>query len=228
MLTADHHRRIAEAVAAAEARTSGEIACILTQEVSAYPETTLAWAAGTALVVPALALWLGLNPATLGLLNGGWTVAHAGGMGAAISAGVLGYVLVQAAIFAGVALLLTLVPALRRALTPPFIKQRRVRRMAMQHFLALGVHLDEDRTGVLIFASLHDRRVEILADKAIHEEVGQAVWNEATRAVVDGMRGGDPGTGFVAAVEICGGALARRYPSLGPRANALPDKLVEL
>ena len=227
MLDADHHRRITEAVEAAEARTSGEIACILTQEVSAYPETTLAWAAGGALIVPPLALWLGLRPDTLNTLMGDWSAASPGTMGPALAVVLAGYVGAQALIFGAVALLLSLVPSLRRALTPRVVKNKRVKRAALQYFLALGVHLSEERTGVLIFASLHDRQVEILADAAIHRKVGQTAWDQATAAVVSGMRDGDPGDGFVRAVEICGAALAEHYPAQGPRANHLADGLVE-
>ncbi|MFX9016004.1 hypothetical protein ABTN29_20160, partial [Acinetobacter baumannii] len=45
-----------------EAGTTGEIFCIVTAEVSQYREIPLAWAAGTALVVPPLLLFFGLQP----------------------------------------------------------------------------------------------------------------------------------------------------------------------
>ena len=227
MLSADHHRQIMEAVAAAEAKTRGEIACILAQEVSAYPETTIAWAAGAALVLPPLGLFIGLRPDVIDAALGGWSVAHpAAGSGLMEMLG--GYAIAQGVIFGVVAALLTFMPKLRRALTPPAVKRRRVKLMALQHFLAMGVHQDESRTGVLIFAALGEHQVEIVADKAIHEKVGQTAWNEAAGAVVAGMRGGEPGEGFVRAVQICGAALATHYPSRGKKANALPDRLVEL
>ena len=41
------------------------------------------------------------------------------------------------------------------------------------------------------------------------------------------MKAGDPGGGFVAAIEICGEALAEHFPDdAGP--NLVPDRPVEI
>ena len=42
------------------------------------------------------------------------------------------------------------------------------------------------------------------------------------------MKRGRPADGFVRAVELCGDALAEHFPSQGPRANALSDRLREI
>jgi putative membrane protein len=120
------------------------------------------------------------------------------------------------------------VPPVRRVLTPPTLKRRRVHRAALQQFLATGLHVSEGRTGVVIFASTHDRRVELLADDATHEAVGERVWTAAVSAVQDGMRRRAPADGFVRAVELCGAALAEHFPSQGPHANAMSDRLREI
>ena len=80
----------------------------------------------------------------------------------------------------------------------------------------------------MIFAAQHDRRVELLADDAIHEAVGETAWRSAVAAVQDGMRRGQAADGFVRAVEICGEALATHFPSTGPHANTLSDRLREI
>jgi putative membrane protein len=98
----------------------------------------------------------------------------------------------------------------------------------MQQFLATGLHASADRTGVVIFASEADRRVELLADDAIHAAVGDVAWNAAVKAVQDGMRRRDPAAGFVKAIQICGDALAEHFPSTGPHVNTLSDRLLEL
>jgi len=227
MLSEADHRKIEAAVQAAEARTSGEIVCILSQEVSNYRETPLAWAAAAALLLPPLALFAGWQPGAL--LNPGadWTASQVGAVGTLVAHALESYAIVQVILFAIVAAVVA-IPPVRRLLTPTTLKRHRVHTAAMQQFLATGLHASADRTGVVIFASQADRRVELLADDAIHAAVGDVAWNAAVKAVQDGMKKRDPATGFVNAINICGDALAEHFPSTGPHANALSDRLLEL
>jgi putative membrane protein len=233
MITEAQQREIMAAVAAAEARTDGEVVCVFARQVSHYPEISLAAGAFAALAIPPLALALGLHPGVLlhqvltatGALSG-WSTA--GLPQDAETMMILdGYAVVQAVLFTSVALLAS-VPPIRRLLTPGALKRHRVHKSAWAQFVATGLHTTEGVTGVLIFASLDDRVVEIVAEEAIHQKVGDKVWNAAVAAVRKGMKARDPVKGFVTAIEICGGALAEHFPSTGPRANAVSDRLVEL
>jgi putative membrane protein len=225
MLKPQDHARIAAAIHAAEEKTSGEIFCLVAEEVSKYREVPLAWAAAVALILPPLALLAGLHPWTLvAFSDGGW--GDAPGFGQALS-GALGiYALVQAALFALTAAIVS-IPVVRRGLTPRFLVRHRVKRTAFAHFASTGLSHVEDRTGVLIFACLSDRQVELVADEAIHREVGDVAWNAAVAALVAGVKSADPASGFVRAVEICGAALAEHFPPAGPHAPH-GDGVVEL
>ena len=225
MLSEADHQRVAAAVAAAEARTTGEIVCILAREVSNYREVPLAFAAAVALIGPPLALLLGLPPQALTPWASDWSAAA--GPGLSLVRALEAYGLLQVVLFAVVAGLAS-IPAVRRGLTPAPLKRHRVHRAALQQFLATGLHASPDRTGVVIFASQHDRRVELLADDAIHDAVGETAWNAAVAAVQDGMKRGRPADGFVRAVELCGEALATHFPATGPHANQLSDRLREI
>jgi putative membrane protein len=227
MLSEADHRKIEAAVQAAEARTSGEIVCILSHEVSSYRETPLAWAAAAALLLPPLARLAGWRPGGLLGLATDWTASQVGAVDTLIAHSLDSYAVVQVLLFAITAAIVT-IPPVRRRLTPTPLKRHRVHRAAMQQFLATGLHASADRTGVVIFASQADRRVELLADDAIHAAVGDVAWNAAVKAVQDGMRRRDPASGFVQAIQICGDALAEHCPSTGPHANALSDRLLEL
>ena len=223
ILTASDHDRIAAAVAAAEEKTSGEIVCILTREVSEYRETPLAWAAAAALLLPPIAVLLGFDPASLAAARE-WS---AGADSLSLLETIAWYTAAQGAVFLGV-LLLVMTPSIRRVLTPSPLKAHRVHKAAMTQFLATGLTNAADRTGVVIFASLADRKVEVLADTLIHKAVGDPVWDKAVAAVLAGMKRGSPGDGFVEAVGVCGEALAQHFPSTGERVNALSDKPIEL
>jgi putative membrane protein len=65
---------------------------------------------------------------------------------------------------------------------------------------------------VLIFASLAERRVQIIGDEDIHAKVGDAVWEAAIAAALSHIKAGDTAGGLIAAVKLCGDALAEHFP----------------
>jgi putative membrane protein len=98
---------------------------------------------------------------------------------------------------------------------------------AEQAFLEHGLHQTRQGTGVLVFASLRERRAEIIGDRGIHERMGNAEWQRAVDALVDGMRRGAPGEGFEVAIDQVGATLAQHFPRGDgePVPNELPDAL---
>jgi putative membrane protein len=221
--TADHER-IAEAIAQAEMTTAGEIYCVVADEVSDYRETPIAWAAGTALVVPAFALLLGFRPDSLTALFGGWEVGHAAAADATVFSALTTYILLQAAVFVIVALLAA-VPPVRRALTPESVKAERVHAAAVQQFVARGMHRTEGGTGVLLFVALTDHRAEVIADEGIYAAAPHQVWDEVVALLIGGIKRGQPGDGFVAAIERTGQILAQHVPPTDANPNERPDEL---
>jgi putative membrane protein len=193
-------KRVVEAIGAAEARTAGEIFCVVAQSSSNYHLVPIAWAALVALLLPLPAIYLTAWPA--GTIY-----------------------LAQLAVFVSVAAGLS-VPPVRFRIVPKRAKQQRAHAEAMRQFLAQGLHLTEQRTGVLIFASVAERYAEIIADRGISAKVGNEVWQQAVDALVDAIKAGRPGDGFVAAVERCGAVLAQHFPPGAIRRDELPNKLV--
>ncbi len=223
-LSEAEHDRIAAAVAAAEDRTAGEIYCVLAPKVSDYRETPLAWAAGAALVLPALAVLAGWRPETLLDLINGWSAGHAAGSSFAALAV---YALSQAVVFLLAALLVAAAPV-RRLLTPASLKAERVHKAAMEQFLAKGLHLTKGRTGVLLFASLAERRAEVIADEGIYAAAPKEVWDDVVQLLIAGLERKKPADGFVAAIQKSGEILAAHVPPGPDNPNELPDRLVEL
>ena len=203
MLSKSDQKRIADAVAAAEDRTQGEITCVLAQEVSNYREVPLGWAALVALGLPPLLVLAGLQRLALADIFSSWTDDSVRMVEDLIVRALSSYALAAGgALFLAVALVASL-PAIRRVLTPGALKRHRVRQVARHHFVAIGYKLGHQVPHILIFASLKDRRVELVAHKAIHEAVGQALWDEAVAAVTRGMKAGRPADGFVTRHHAC-------------------------
>jgi putative membrane protein len=227
MLSTIDKDRITEAVTKAEENSSGEIVCALATEVSTYREVPLAWAAAVALAAPPIALALGVRPLTAG--DGGlWLIAQASSIEWQLTLALVLYASLQIVLFLVVALVVH-IPAVRRRLTPRSLKAHRVAQAAQHHFAAVSARTTDSDTGVLIFVALIDRQVQILADAAIHQKCGDAVWTRAAQAIAKAMRhGADPTGGIVEAIEICGAALREHFPADGARAHAYPSRPIEV
>jgi putative membrane protein len=219
MLDKADHQRVHDAILEAEQATSGEIFCVVAHESSPYRETPFAWAAAAALTIPPLALILGAAPAEqmVALASQDWSVNAPGGGWTDLTPLVLGYSAAQAALFA-LGLLIFGAPPIRRWLTPGSIKQHRVHARALEQF-AHRAHAAGARTGVLIYASLAERRVEIVADEAIHRRAGTAAWDQAVAAALTKIKHGEVADGLIEAVRSCGRVLAEHCP---PTADAAP------
>lgn len=227
LLKQEDHERIRAAVDAAEARTSGEIVSVVARECSEYWEVPLVWAAAVGLIVPLAGLLLGLRPEIVPWLSGGWIVAHAGGTEVAIAHALIAYAVLQGLLFVITALVVS-IPAVRRLVTPRALKRERVHRRALEQFMTRAYHLTDDNTGVLIFASLAERQAVVLADEGVASKVEAAHWKAVVDALTTGMRAGDAGGGFVAAIGRAADILAAHCPRRPEDRNELPDTVIEL
>jgi putative membrane protein len=103
-----------------------------------------------------------------------------------------------------------------------------VRARAVRAFHEHGLHRTAEGTGVLLFASLFEHEAVVLGDRGIHAKIGDAGWDRAVRALVEGLRAGDPGRGFVEAIALTGARLGEhfpRQPGAAPPANELEDAI---
>ena len=226
MLNDKDRARISAAITQAESKTSGEIFCVLARRVSRYREIPLLWATVAGFLVPPALVLAGLHRLALASIFTSWTDDSARAMEGLILRALSTYGLVQAGIFLIVAIIVAL-PRVRAVMTPGVLKSHRVKEMACMHFAAAGARLSDAEPHILIYASLADRRVELVAHDNIHKAVGEGPWNAAVAAVVDGMKRGKPADGFVQAIEICGAALAEHYPPDGVPKNNLPNTILE-
>jgi putative membrane protein len=227
-LTPSDLAAIEAAIRDVETRTAGEIYCVVAEESGDYGETPLAWAAGAALLAPALLLLGGVHVSVPDLFAG-WTAEQVSQTAErAAREALIGAVLLQAALFVLTLAIVSLAPV-RRALTPRPFKRERVRRRALEQFAAKNLHRTRERTGVLIFVSFAEHMAELIADEGIHQHVDPQVWDRAMAALTEGLRRGQPAAGLAAAVGLCGEVLAERFPAdPADNPNQLPDAVVVL
>lgn len=114
-------------------------------------------------------------------------------------------------------------PAVMRAIVPAGVRASAVKARARQLFLEQGVSETKQRSGVLLYFSEAERRIELLADRGIHERVGPEVWQALVDSVVDAIRSGRAAEGIVAAIDAIGVSLALHFPPASDDVNELPD-----
>jgi putative membrane protein len=199
---------VAAAVREVEARSAGEIVPYAVGSSDTYPSAV--WKAATL-----GALLAALAAAVAYELGGLWGPSPALWLALPPPAGAaLGYL--------GAAL----IPALRRALLPPELLDQQVRQRALAAFVEQEVFRTKGRTGILVFLSLFERRVVILADQGITTKVGQPEWDAIVAGVVAGIRGGAPGRALADGILHCGDLLARHGVAAAPGdVDELPDRL---
>lgn len=198
---------IAAAVQEAERKTSGEIVVSVVPASDEYAHAR--WKGATLGSLLAV-----LGAAALHDLGGHWGGPLGLWMALPAAGGVaLGYVLAR-------------VPGVRRFLATPELLARRVQARASQAFLEGEVFRTRERTGILLFVSLFERRVVVLGDSGITAKVAQADWEGIVAGVVKGMRERRSAQAVIEGIRLAGELLERHGVARRPDdANELPDGL---
>jgi putative membrane protein len=202
LVTEADRNRVAEAISAAETKTSGEIVAVIAPASASYMYAPFLWAALAALALPfPFIFWTW------------WPIQHI-------------YAL-QIVVFVALALML-MYPPLRLALVPKSVKHARAHQRAVEQFVAQDLYTDTRRTGVLIFVSTAERFVEILADAAIHQRVETETWQRIVDDLTDWIAEGEAGEGLVRAIGAVGEQLASHFPPGADDAHGVANHLIVL
>ncbi len=122
-------------------------------------------------------------------------------------------------------------PWLDRIVIP--LKNRRyaVHLRAVRHFADSGVYATKEHSGILIFVSLLEREVQIIADSGICSKIEQSQWNKIATDLAQGFNAqekGSSGKALLTAVTKCGDLLATYFPPEKENPNELRDTVVIL
>ena len=98
------------------------------------------------------------------------------------------------------------------------------RQRAREVFASRGVWNTEENNGVLIYVLLAERRVEIVADRAISGRVDAHRWQAICREIEGFFAKGRYEEGAVAGVRAVAQLLENEFPGHGAKQNELPDR----
>jgi len=190
-----------ERVAALEARSDGELVVVVVERADAHPDAP--WKAACAV----LALGTVLCGHWLPYSHPVWLCAAQAVLGG------LGYLLAL-----GLA-------DLRRS----FVREPRASEVAeeqaLQEFHRLALARSPERSAVLLFVSLFEQRVVVLADEAAHRAAGEGAWVRVDEAVLSGLREASLRLGLERGIDAAGAVLVAHLPSTGDGPNRHRDDI---
>jgi putative membrane protein len=219
IFTDEARKRVDQAVAAAEAKTSAEIVPVVASASGRYDraEDIVGLAVG---LIAMAATWL-LFPYTPPE-PGSWAPHWAGVVELLllVAATTLGFIVgVWIAIRAA---------GMRRLLIPKREMAEDVVLRAHQAFADNRVHHTAGRTGVMIYVSLFERQAVILADQQAMEALGQPVIDVLCGALLEKVRKGDVVAALVETISLTGERLTTALPRAADDRNEIADALVTI
>lgn len=203
ILTDSEKSAISEAIKNAESQSTGELVTVIAEASDDYWFIPSLWASLIALLVPALIILVGTWWDTS-------TVFSA-----------------QIAVFLGLVVVFR-IPVLKHALVPKSIKRLRASRVAREQFFIQGLQNTQGRTGILLFVSVAEHYVEVIADKGINDVVPAGTWDKVVNNFISKVKAGQHAQGFIAAINDCGEIMRQHFPAADVNPNELPNHLVEL
>jgi putative membrane protein len=111
---------------------------------------------------------------------------------------------------------------LRRLLTTRKFRSEAVRRGAAAMFYEAGIANTNAELGLLIYLSILERRLEVIADRGVLKGVNALEWNQLVFDLHEAGRKPEPRS-LQDGLERLGCLLAKHLPSTGENPNELPD-----
>jgi len=105
--------------------------------------------------------------------------------------------------------------------------EEEVREAALTRFFKEELYKTRDETGILIFISVFERKVWVLADKGINAKVPENQWEGIVNHIVEGIKSRRQGDAICEAVTRIGETLKAHFPIKADDTNELKNLIVE-
>lgn len=101
-----------------------------------------------------------------------------------------------------------------------------IRDLAEKEFYRLNMHQTRDKTGILLFFLLGERKFYILADQGINEKVEPSVWENVSVEIQKNFKNGYFSNGIISGISSVGKILQEHFPIKPDDVNELTNKVV--
>jgi putative membrane protein len=186
--TPEEQQRIDAAMAAIERDTAADLCVVVTRVSDRYPLYLVAWAAIAAILLGAVVSLFRPDIASRTVIT------------------------IQLWLLIVLTLLLEWLPA-RLSIVPKRVKHARAWQLAHREFNAHAMANPKQRHRVLLFVSLGERYVEIIADHETHALAPAGTWNKIVDEFLATVKSGHITDGVLAAIAACGAILKTHHPA---------------
>ena len=195
--------RLAAAIAELERRSSAELVVVVAQRSASY-------AAYGGLLAAAIALLAGWSAA---FIEPDLPAAH--------------FALLQGLLLLGGGALCWLTP-IGVMIVPTAVKRARAAALARAEFADLVNNRTRRKDGVLLFLSVAEHYIEIIADDAVAAVIPEERWRQMVSQFTAKAKGAPIGERLHSLVQDCATLLTEHFPPRPGQANELTDQIKEI
>lgn len=196
-------QKIQQAIVAMEQKTSSELVAVVTQKSGDYLYIALLITSLISLLVPFGVLLFAPNMEAKSIFE----------------IQLLSFMLL---------LLLLQIPNVLHFLLPKSVLTKAAKLKAYETFSILGLQKTSNYQSVMIFVSLYEHSIEIIADSAISAKIDNALWQSTIDAFVVNVKSGKFEEGYLQAISEIGVILTQHFPIETHDKNELTDHLIEV
>ena len=202
-ISTETKQKIKDTIAGMEKKTSSELVAVVTQKSGDYLYITLLITSLISLLVPFSLLFFAPEMETKSIY--------------------------EMQLFSFMILLVLLkMPSVLYVLLPKTVLVKAAKLKAYETFRILGLQKTSNYQAVMIFVSLYEKYVEIIADSAVSAKIDNALWQNTIDTFLENVKNNQFEEGYVQAINEIGTILAEHFPIEKNDKNELPDKLIEV
>jgi putative membrane protein len=208
-LSETQQQQIIDTVAAAEKKTSGEIVCLIVSSSYHYPMASVLGGATFALPLALLSAHF----------LGGWLWIGTQNMWFFLGLFAVFFVIMYWSIGR--------YPALKRIFISKKEIDTEVEEAAVTHFFKHGLYRTRDSNGILLFLSIFEHKVWLLADQGIHAKLTQKEWDDLVAGITQGIQKGYGADAICKAIESIGNVLQIHFPIKADDTDELSNLIID-
>jgi len=125
-------------------------------------------------------------------------------------------------------LLILNIPNVLYVLLPKTVLIKAAKLKAFETFRILGLQKTSNYQAVMIFVSLYEKYIEIVADSAISAKIDNALWQSTIDTFLENVQNDKLEEGYIQAISEIGAILVEYFPIEKHDKNELSDGLIEV
>jgi len=111
---------------------------------------------------------------------------------------------------------------------PKKVKNDRCEKIALAQFYKLGINKTKNHKAILLFVSLNERYIRVVADENIKQKIDDNFWKSIVKEFISFAKEEQIDKGLIHIVKKCGEVLEGNFSKTARKENELSDEIVVL